>query len=195
MWGKQETWIGACVAAMALAVVGTLLFYMLNHSPKPPRLYLVDPQQNVGLAYTQSVPTLSGTALRQWSKEVVQKTYTFNFLNIDDQIYEARPYFTADGWTRFYATWKNSDIYKKVKDQRLSVSVTPTMEPIEVDAIETKKFSAWQYKIPAIITYTGDIPTTPSNVIITLTFVRVPTTESPFGLGVTQLLTEQGTVP
>ena len=192
MWAKQQAAIGMAVAAMILAVAGIFIFYTVARNPPPPVLYMVDQHEEATRAITQKVPNMSPLALRQWSKEVVQKTYTFNFLNIDEQVLTARPYFTSDGWDVFYSAWKSSGIYKKVKAENLSVSITPTMDPIEKASIQTKNFSAWMYEVPALISYSGDVPTTPQHVVITLTFVRVPTTENPRGLGVTQLITNVG---
>src|SRR5476651_877713 len=189
MWAKQQMVVGMVVAAMLLAALGAFFFYLTARNQPPPTLYMVDKNDNVTRAVTQKVPNMSATALRQWSKEVVQKTYTFNFRNIDDQILTARPYFTNDGWAVFYSAWQKSDIYKRVKEQNLSVSITPLIDPIQKDTIQTKNFQAWMYEVPATLTYTGDIQTTTQRVLITLTFVAVPTTDSPRGLGVTQMLT------
>ena len=51
----------------------------------------------------------------------------------------------------------------------------------------------WSVEMPAIITYRGAAPVQSSRVLISTTIIRVPTTQNPNGIEISQIMVHQNT--
>lgn len=193
--------IALSALAIVLAFISLLAFYLMAKNMRPPNLVLASYQRNPAVGATggmwaqQAVtpmllPNQSQESVKAWARETVQKVYTFDFKNMNDQLGSAQPYFTPDGWDAFKKVFKFSELFKTVEKNRLSVAVTPTAQPIMGPVAATKGAGeyAWKVICPVTISFSGDTPTKNIDMVLTVTVIRVPTTENPKGLGVLQLV-------
>lgn len=201
--GQYKRMIALSAVGIGLALASLAAFYSLAKTVRPPQLILISqpgPQTQARAPGGQGplwdtetltpmlLPNQSQSTIQGWAREVTQKVYTFDFLNIDTQLGSAKSYFTPDGWVAFTKAMKNSELVKTVEKNKVSVSITPIAEPIISSAAVTGGAEyAWKVICPVMVSYSGDMKTTTEEMIINVTIIRVPTTENPKGLGVVQL--------
>lgn len=191
---RKKIALSAVGIGLALASLGG--FYVFAKNRPPPKIMLASMpasgeqagQWRVDELSPMMLPNQSHSTIQGWSLEVVQKVYTFDFLHFNEQIGGSKEYFTSDGWAVFAKVFKNSELLKTVQTNKLSVTVTPTAEPlITGSAKDGGKDYAWKVIVPVIVSFSGDTPTQSQEMNMNLTIVRVPTAENPRGLGVLQL--------
>lgn len=198
--------VALSAVGIGLALASLAGFYVFAKNMPPPQLKLasVAPagsasgaagQWRVDSLSPMMLPNQSHSTIQGWSREVVQKVYTFDFLHFNEQIGGARDYFTPDGWEVFAKVFKNSELLKTVQTNKLSVTVTPTAEPLINGSAKDSggREYAWKAIVPVIVSFSGDTPTQSQEMNMHITIVRVPTTENPRGLGVVQLMARPGT--
>lgn len=183
------------VALSFAGVIGALLcmgiFYITAKRIKPPELMFISSGNQVYKIEALPLPMQTREGVQAWVREAIQKTYTFDFLNLGDQLTAAKPYFTPDAWSLFKQVVQNSELVKQAEKNRLQVGVVLQTDPVFAGtAINATGEFAWKVVVPITISFTGDIPTQSQNVVIRATVIRVPTTENPKGLGIVQMTAE-----
>lgn len=179
-------WIGT---GLCLALLSLLIFYVSARNIEPPGVFILLAPGQGGQAQPMRLPNQSLATIQGWSREVVQKTYTFDFLNYRQQLGGARKYFTPEGWQAFEKAFLASELVKSVEKNKLSVSVTPTADPVVQPPIKLKGSEfAWRVAVPVVVSFSGDTPTQSQQMVMQVLVIRVPTIDNPKGLGVQQLL-------
>src|SRR3989338_2468387 len=88
----------AVIFSMILAVL--ILLYQVLNRPLPPFHAVSADNQEVELVPYEEPNLLPDTLIRFASKAATL-AYTFNFVNYEDSILQARPFFTEAGWKDF----------------------------------------------------------------------------------------------
>lgn len=194
--------IAFSAVSILLAFIGLLAFYLMAKNMRPPNLVLASYQKVPATSTTPAsgswvkanytpmiLPNQSQSTVKSWARETVQKVYSFDFKNVDTQLSGAEKYFTPEGWVAFKNVLRHSQLFKTVEENKLSVAVTPTAEPIVDNAASRQGTGeyAWRVFCPVLISFSGDTPTKSIPMVITVNIIRVPTSENPKGLGVQQL--------
>lgn len=181
--------IGLMIFSIMLAALSSAVFYVVGKKMTPPELLLVAENGQLTALTPTLLPNQSREAVKDWAREAIQKSYTFDFLKIEDQLMSARPYFTIDAWVAFKASVLDSSLVKEVKKNKLTVSVVAREEPIiESSAQKAGDEFAWKLIVPVTISFSGDALTRTEDLTVRITVVRVPTTENPKGMGVLQMV-------
>lgn len=182
--------IGLIALSIALAFASLVVFYITAKRIKPPALLFIQTDGNLSAIQAEILPNQSREAVKDWAREAVSKAYTLDFLNADQALASAEPYFTSDAWPIFRRTMMASPLRKEVLNNKLNVSIVSRISPIiDSTARDSVGDFAWKVLIPATLSYAGDAPTKLENILVRVTVVRVPTTENPKGLGVLQMTT------
>jgi intracellular multiplication protein IcmL len=181
--------IGLTALSIALAFLGLGGLYLSAQHMRPPALVLLDDQGRQSQLQTMPLPNQSREAVKDWAREAIQKTYTFDFTLVDKEFAGARQYFTPEAWELFKTTFGGSELVADVRKDKLTVSVVLHEDPMVESSIRSKGDGevAWKVLAPVTMSFSGDAPTQTKTMLVRLTVVRVPTTENPKGLGVQQM--------
>lgn len=186
---KIKSKIGLSFLGVMLAGIALAILFVSSKDIKPPKVFLTFPSGESRQVAPLVWPVQSGASIESWALDTVKKVYTFDFLHAEEQLAEARPFFTAEGWDSFTAAMESSDLMATVEKNLLTVAVTPLKPPIiESTAGGGGGEFAWRVIVPVMVSFTGDTPTQSKYMLMRVLVVRVPTTENPRGLGVQQLV-------
>lgn len=187
---QYRTKVGLTALSILLALVSLGVFYIVAKKVKPPELYFISTAGQLDKIQVDMYPNQSQEAVKDWAREAMQKSFTLDFLSLDNALASAEPYFTQDAWPVFYQTTQSSPLVKEIMKNKVSSSIVAKTDPIiESSALVNGTEFAWRLIIPATMSFSGDAATKTQDVVIRITVVRVPTTENPKGLGVLQMTT------
>ncbi len=186
---KKMLWI---LFSLLASFVSIGYYYVKMKDFQPPKVHIVNDELKVVSTTAMRLPSQSTQTVQLWAREAVQKVYTFDFLNYETQLGGARAYFTNEGWDAYKGYFLESSLLKTVKENKLSVAVTPIAKPIIEGRIRTKADGefAWKVIVPVVVTFSGDTPQKAEYKNVKVLILRTPTTENPKGLGVQQMRAE-----
>lgn len=181
--------IGMIAFSILLATLSCAVFYVVGKKMTPPAVVLVAADGKTMQLAPDLLPNQSREAVKDLAREAIQRSYTFDFLKIEEQLLSAQPYFTIDAWKIFKASMLSSSLVKEVKKNKFTVSVVAREDPIiETSAKEGGAEFAWKLLVPITMSFSGDAPTRTEDMLVRITVVRVPTTENAKGMGVLQIV-------
>jgi intracellular multiplication protein IcmL len=115
--------------------------------------------------------------------------FSYNFVNYRSELEAASDFFTANGWTSFLKSLKDSNNLIAVVNKKLVVSGQATRTPeILQKGVINGRYS-WRIKIPMYITYQSSEQYSTQSVDVILLVTRVSTLNNPKGIGVEQFVT------
>jgi intracellular multiplication protein IcmL len=135
-------------------------------------------------------PNLSTNTLLQWATQAATSSYTYNFVNYREAFQQARNYFTPEGYKNYLKAIDESRNLEAVKEKKLVVSSVPTGVPIVVNEGRIAGRYAWQVEMPMLISYQSATEVIRQNIMLTMLIVRIPTLDSPKGIGIAQFIVE-----
>ncbi len=174
------------VLVLLLGAVGFVL-YQLATRPLP----VFDAKQPDGkvmhlISFTE--PNLLPDTIIRFASKAAVMTYTFNYVNYQDQLALARPYFTAAGWNEFYNSI--SGLVSTIAQNQLFVSGVVSGPPvISNQGPLPGKGYVWRVQIPFLLTYQSSTSTVKRKYFVIVSIVRVPTSVNPQGIGIDQFVT------
>lgn len=179
--------IGLNVFLIIVGLLCFLSFYFIASS-KPPTVFYAWDGKNAVEIKTTSDPIISAEKVQSWTNDALKNIFSFNFYNVDQKMGQNSVYFTSDGWSAFQNALNVSEVLKNVKEKSLEVWLTPTGSAKIIEQYPVGDYYIWSVEVPAIITYRGAAPVQSSKVIISTTIVKVPTTENPNGIEISQIM-------
>ncbi len=173
---------------LILSAVGVLL-YQTTHKPLPVFYAKNTAGETMLLEPFEEPNQLPDTILRFASKAATI-AYTFDFVNYNAQLSQARPYFTQAGWSDFQASI--SGLVGTIVKNQLFVSGVVVGDPVISNQGELPDVGyAWRVQIPFLVTYQSANITTKRRYLVIVSIVKVPTIENPQGIGIDQFVTVQ----
>lgn len=142
-------------------------------------------------------PSLNDNQLLQWATEAAVASYTFNYVNYRKALQDLRLYFTKDGYINFLKALKDSNNLDAVTTKKMIVSAKPTGSPAIlrkglVTEGPDKGIYRWIVEMPMEINFQNETTPIRQSIVLTMTIVRVPTLESPSGVGITSFVIREG---
>ncbi len=173
---------------LILSAVGVLL-YQTTHKPLPVFYAKTMTGENMPLVPFEEPNQLPDTILRFASKAATI-AYTFDFVNYNAQLYQARPYFTQAGWNDFLLSI--DPLVSTIVKNQLFVSGVVVGDPVISNQGELPDIGyAWRVQIPFLVTYQSANITTKRRYLVIVSIIKVPTLENPQGIGIDQFVTVQ----
>ncbi len=177
-----------------------LLFYMFEIQSPPPAFFKATERGELIPQIPLDKPNMATNALLNWVTENMMQDNTFNFVNYQAVLERARADYTAEGYESFLKALTDAKIIDTVVSNKFIMRASPVSAPqITKEGVLANHY-LWKIKLPMQFKYqnmtTGGI----DNVEITLLIMRVPTSQSPFGVKILmfnlvnkRLLPNQGT--
>lgn len=184
--------LGLNVFLILFTLVCFISLYFIAAS-KPPTVFNTWDGKQSHVLTTINEPILSSDKIQNWSNDALKNIFSFNFYNMDRKMAQNSVYFTPEGWSAFQNALSSSEVLKNVREKSLEVWLTPLGSAKVVNRYVTGDYIIWSVEMPAIITYRGAAPVQSSRVLISTTIIRVPTTENPNGIEISQIMVHQNT--
>lgn len=184
--------LGLNVFLILFTLVCFISLYFIAAS-KPPTVFNTWDGKQSHVLTTINEPILSSDKIQNWSNDALKNIFSFNFYNMDRKMAQNSVYFTPEGWSAFQNALASSEVLKNVREKSLEVWLTPLGSAKVVNRYVTGDYIIWSVEMPAIITYRGAAPVQSSRVLISTTIIRVPTTENPNGIEISQIMVHQNT--
>lgn len=178
--------MGIMVLIVLLVVGLSIILYQITSRPLP-TFVAVQANGNKMQLISYDEPNLLPDTILRWASKAATTAYTFNFVNYNKQIAEARPYFTEAGW-QDYLRSVNSLINTIIQNQLFVNGVVSGTPVISNEGPLPDKGYSWRVQIPFLVTYQSANITTKRNFYVTITIVRVPTSQNPQGIGIDQFV-------
>jgi intracellular multiplication protein IcmL len=167
-----------------IILVSCVLVYQVLHRPLP-RFYaqMQNHKQMPLVAYDE--PNLMASTLIRWASKAAVAAYTFNFVDHDKQISQARDYFTPGGWDA-YQDAISTTVARVVKQQLFVYGVVsqPPVISFQGERPGSGLGYTWRIQIPFLATYQSAEESRSTEYFVLVTVVKVPTTVNPDAIGI-----------
>jgi len=176
---------------LTLLLIGLVGFAFYQRTLRPaPQYFATTPDGTLIQLVPLDQPNLSPNTLVQWATQASTAAYTFNFVNYREAFQYARGFFTTEGYNNFIKALSDSRNLEAVKEKKLVVSSVPTGVPVIVNEGKIGDRYAWQVEMPMLISYQSATEVIRQDIKLSLLVVRVPTLDSPRGVGIAQFIVE-----
>lgn len=164
-----------------------LVLYQVHHRPIPLFYAIAQNGQRMPLVYNQS-PNLSSPAILRWATKAATTAYTFDFTQTDAQLRETiSPYFTAKGWLSYWTALQPT--LQRVRQNKLFAYCVVYGAPVISNQAELPGVGVIKrVQLPFLVTYESSEKKETNRTLVTLTLVRVPTTQNPTGMAIDQFV-------
>jgi len=173
-------------------LVNFILMCMLGYivlNPPSPKYFATSINGRITPLIPMVEPNQSDSAVLQWANQAAVAAFTYNFVNYRTELQSASGFFTADGWNQFLGALQRSNNLDAVKAKKLVVSAVATKAPVILQKGVLNDRYSWRVQMPILITYQSASEFTQQNTIVTMLITRVPTLNSPRGIGISQFVT------
>jgi intracellular multiplication protein IcmL len=174
--------VGIIIALMATIIVN-----------EPKREYFATTEDGRQIPMVPlSQPNLSKPALLSWATQSATEVMTFGFNDYKRRLQEASRHFTRDGWLSFTRALQRAEIINLVTQNKQAVSAAPRSAPVLLSEGVVNGRYQWEIELPMLVTTAYGGASTSQTWRVRLIIVRVPTLESPNGVGISQWLARTG---
>lgn len=182
--------IGASLLASIAALFAMVIYVYLTEPP--PVTFKVGDDWRIVAPVDIQEPYLSEGELLQWVSDTLPKLFKVDFLHVDDQLSDLKPYFTENGYQIFLSQFNNNIDRNRLQTGKLFVTTEITEAPVILNQGLLSSRYAWWVQIPINIGYAG-MEVVPS-VAVTLKFliVRTETSNNLTGVAIDNVVVEKG---
>ncbi len=185
------------LAEAAALVVAMLVIAMLAFAGPRYRFFATEPNGALINLVPLSKPIMSSADLGNWVASHVTEAFTISWTNYRADQMRAHRAFTPDGWASYLRALHNAKIMKLITSEQENLTSVVTAAPVLTNAGRLGDGAAWwDYQFPMVWTYNAgsnsQVGTSTSDVVVMVRVVRVPQTESPGGVLITQIIAREG---
>ena len=131
-------------------------------------------------------PFQSFKNVASWLSDAIKSSYSFDFINFDDQVQKASYYFTDVGYKSYLDSLELNDIKSKILKNRVQVSILPLQQPVYINGGVIGKQEFWKYRVPVMVDYYNGTKHSIKKMLVEVLVVRVDTNSNIKGLGIAQ---------
>lgn len=175
----------ASLLVLALSMAAALLFLVHQREDS---FYAVAADRSPQALLVLDRPNLTDTALLNWAVGAVTETMTFGFNNMTQRMTAARRHFTAPGWEGFQIALGGQ--LRSAVLENFQIVTAAVRAPATIPGRVPEGRRSWSVQVPILLTFQAGTKSDSRRSLVTLTVVEVPTSESPFGVGIEQWLME-----
>ncbi|VVC76687.1 hypothetical protein AQUSIP_20110 [Aquicella siphonis] len=170
---------------LMMVTLGVVLYQVLNRPL--PQFNAVQPDGETMLLIPYEQPNLLPSTILRWASKAATVSYTFDFVNYNNQIAAARPYFTEDGW-QDYLNSVSKLISRIVQGQLFINGIVSGTPVISNQGPLPGRGYVWRVQIPFLVTYQSANATSKNSFYVVLSIVQVPTSVNKQGIGIDQFV-------
>lgn len=185
--GQHKLVTGLLLSLFSNVLLVWAIVYLFLHPPAP-KYFATSINGRITPLVSLDQPNQSDPAVLQWANQAATAAFTYNFVNYHTELQASSGFFTADGWTQFLNALKDSNNLDAVKAKKLIVSAVATQAPIILQKGLLNGVYAWRVQMPILVTYQSASEFSQANNVVTMLITRVPTLNSPRGIGISQFV-------
>ncbi len=193
-WIRSHARMSVTVLVMSAATVLSIGMMLWAVLAKPEPVFFATREDGGILPLIPvSTPFLSDSGVTNFAVEAVTHALTLDFANWRDDLTDAARYFEQpDGWNGFLDAIEESDMLNYLRDHRLVSTVVANGAAIVESGLDDRKRYSWEVQIPLSMTYESASEISRERLLAELVVSRLPTWESPDGVGITQVVIRPG---
>jgi len=138
-------------------------------------------------------PNVSNKALLNWVTLAATATFTFDFVNYQDQLKAVQDYFTLDGYDNFITSLQNANILSTIEEKKLVLSAVAIGPAIVLTETEVGSNHTWRVQVPLLVRYQSASVNETRLQIVDVLVTQVPTSDAPKGIGIAQYVAQEET--
>lgn len=174
---------GLAAGAVSILVAGTLAFRQVE-----PRYFATTAAGTLTPMIPLDRPAMELQGIMSWATDCVVRIHTLDFVNYRTNLTAANRCFTPEGWKNYdRALAESRNLVALVEQKKVSTAV-PESAPILKASGIAGGVMAWRLEIPILVTYQSASDRLQQRLVADVLLVRRPTTESPDGIGIQQLI-------
>ena len=167
-----------------ITALGFFIFYQIQSFPKP-IFFPANEREQIIESTSLEQPGMSDAAVLNWVVEAIRVSYSFNYRSINNHINKIYTYFDKRGMSKFFQVISADTNMKQVKPDQLIVSIKAKEAPKIIKEGKIDDRHVWLVNFPVEIRYENVAILRRQTIDIDLYVWRVPDTESPFGIKIT----------
>lgn len=172
---------GAMLLSLSAAVLAAILVMMSWREPQPD-YYASTTNGVVVPLHSLSQPVLTSQYILEWASLAARKAFNLDFVHYEDQMNEAKPYFTQDGWDKFQEALKSSGLLDTVISKKVVMSAIVSGTPVVLSRALIHGRFTWTMQLPILVSFTSSSEIQKRQFIITMNVQRVPSLDAPQGV-------------
>ena len=175
-------------AIEAISIAGLILALIVTISVNQPqdRYFATTADGRLVPMLALDQPNLGRAALMSWVAQAATEVMTFGFHDYQRRLQEASRHFTRRGWESFTTALQQSRIIEAVEQQQQVLTSAPKSAPVLVSEGVFEGKYRWVVELPLLVTYKAGNKTRADSMLVTIVVERVPTLDSPNGVGIDQ---------
>lgn len=173
-----QTWL--------MAILGFGLMGILPFAQPVYIYYAMSPDKKLVRMTGLNMSNMTNQAILSWATTSITEIMTMGFGDLDIKVPKQRRRFTATGWKAYIKAFVQEGIGETFKQNQLVLTTVPSNTPVIVyQGPNADDVYEWIVQMPVIMTYAtnGDV-TSEKRTIISLTIIRVPVEENPYGIAI-----------
>lgn len=177
---------------MVLICVGlTAILGYLCLEQKKPSYYATTASGLIIPMHTLSEPIITNDYLLQWASLATRKAFNLDFVHYQNQMEQAKVYFTPGGWQQFLVALEKSKLLKTVQDKKLIMNAVVSNTPVVLNHDILHGRYTWRIQIPFLITFSSASEETKLNILVTANVQRISVLDSAQGIQISDFVTER----
>ena len=185
--GQRKVMLVLLFSMLCNAVLAGILTYIVTHPPEP-KYFATSISGRITPLFPLDQPNQSDSAVLQWANQAAIAAFSYNFVNYRTELQASSGFFTAEGWDQFLQALDQSNNLVAVKAKKLIVSAVATKAPVILQKGLLNGVYAWRVQMPLLVTYQSANEFSQQNNVVTILISRVPTLNSPRGIGIAQFI-------
>jgi hypothetical protein len=188
---------------VAIAVLATMLTYIVKHPPKP-LYFATDDAGRFIMDIPLTQPNMPPADVSAWVVKAVESAYSYDFMNYHAQLQDAQKYFTDYGWRQYMKGLEASNNLLALTTRKQVAMAHVIGEPklLVQGGIGKAQIYGWKFQMKLLATYLmppmyDDKNKFSNPLIVTVIVERQNILSSYMGLGIVQMVGElaQSTTP
>lgn len=174
------------VVLVNCGLLGTIIFKVMN-PPKPQYFAITDDGRMINW-HPLSDPVVTDDFVLQWATTAVRKSFSLDHIHWRQQLEDASPYFTPQGWRFFLQSLKKSNNLDTLTSLKMVSDAVVSGAPQIVEKAVLDGVYAWKIQMPVLVTYSNIAKSIPMPMMVTLIVLRVPVEQSAYRIAINNFL-------
>jgi intracellular multiplication protein IcmL len=177
----------ALTVSISLNLAGLYGLFYIYTNPPSPVYFPTTASGRITPLIPLEQPNMSDTEILQWANLAIIAANSYNYVNYRSEFQAASEFFTAEGWDSFIKAIESSNNLQAVITNRFVVSAVATQAPTIIERGVYNGRYSWRIRMPIMVTYQSQtVASIP--VVVNMLITRVPTLNSPKGIGIAQFV-------
>lgn len=175
------------VTCFVLVITNAVTLWFAVH---PDRQYFATDNGKIIPLVPTSEPYQSASTVIQFARDSVLQSFSLDFRNYEAQLELAREHFTPKAFAAFLKSMKESGVFRTAIEKQLVMSITADTGVLTKEGVSVNGRYAWIVEFPIeIVLSGGSYKLVPQRFLATVRIERIPTSESPSGIAIAQIVT------